>query len=157
MKFSDTLDYPMPADAVEEMSLDPAFIRSRFARFASGLDVNVDGRKVTARAQIDTGLLPQAAKAVVRGDLVAVFTEEWSGEGAARRARTTLRTEGAPVELAIDSTVSGESTATRRASGELRVAVPFFGSRIEKEAVERASLVLKAEEGLARQWLAARA
>ena len=39
MKFSETLSYPMSLDGLEAMSLDPEFLRSRFQRFTTGLEV----------------------------------------------------------------------------------------------------------------------
>lgn len=152
MKFTESVSYPMDLDALEAMSLDPRFVRSRFARFIDDLEVSVEGRTVRASGPIESSLIPQAAKAVVRGEVRVELVETWSGEGAARTARTTLEAKGAPVRLRIESTFSGGSETTRKAAGDLAVSIPFFGSRIEKEAVERAGLVLREETRLAADY-----
>ncbi len=153
MKFAESLEYPMPLDVLEEMSLDPAFVRSRFACFCDSLDVVVEGRSVRATGAVSDRLIPQAARAVVRGEVSVEFTEEWSGEGAARRATSLLVAKGAPVEVSLASTFSGAETTSRKVAGDLSVKIPFFGGKLEKEAVERVSLVLAEETRLAAAWL----
>lgn len=157
MKFSESLRYPMPPEDVERMSLDPEFVRSRFA--AAGLDpeILVEGRSVHASAKLDPAALPPAARAFVPADARIRFREEWSDEGGARRARSVLEVTGAPVRLEALSVIEAQDALSSRSlEGELSVRIPFFGGRVEKEALSRVSLVLDAEGDLARAWLAAR-
>lgn len=156
MKFTETLAYPMPLDELEAMSLDPAFVRSRFARFTSGLEVEVEGRTVRASGPLNTDLVPGPAKAFVSETTRVEFTETWNGQGGSRTCSSALKANGAPVSVTIESTFTEGESTTRRAQGELKISVPFFGSRLEKEGVARAGLILKEEQRLAADYLAER-
>lgn len=154
MKFTETLAYPMPLDELEAMSLDPAFVRSRFARFTSGLEVEVEGRTVRASGPLDMRLVPPAARTFVSETTRVEFTETWKGQGGSRTCSSALKTNGAPVSVAIESTFAEGESTIRRAQGELKISVPFFGSRLEKEGVARAGLILQEEQRLAAEYLA---
>lgn len=156
MKFTETLVYPMPLDELEAMSLDPAFLRSRFARFTSGLDVAVEGRTIRASGPLDMRLVPPAARAFVSESTRVEFTETWSGEGGARTCSSTLKATGAPVSAALSSTFADGGSTTRTVNGELKISVPFFGGKLEKEGVARAGLILKEEQRLAAAYLDSR-
>lgn len=157
MKFSETLSYPMSLDDLEAMSLDPEFLRSRFQRFTTGLEVAVEGRSIRASGLLNTDLLPGATKAFIAQDARLEFTETWSGEGEARTASSRLTATGAPLKVSISSTFSGGALATRVATGDLVISVPFFGSKLEQEGIARAGRILKEEQHLAAEYLEKRA
>ncbi len=157
MKFSDSLQYPMPPEDVERMSLDPVFLRSRFAALGLDPEIHVEGRTIHARAHLDPALLPPAARAFVSADVRLCFREEWGDEGGALQARSTLEVLGAPVQVTMFSLFIAQDAYTSRSlEGDLSVKVPFFGGRIEKEAVSHLSDLLKAETQLAQMWLTTR-
>lgn len=156
MKFTESLDYPMPASMVEEMSLDPDFVRTRWQSVSSSIDVEVTGRTVTTSALIDPTRLPSPIRSFITGDLVVTVIEEWDGEGEERRAHTRLDVHGAPVELVMDSMVMGAPQSKRTMTGQLRVKIPFLGARLESEAFTPMTRLLSAEADRAADWLASR-
>ncbi|WP_076463280.1 DUF2505 domain-containing protein [Actinomyces mediterranea] len=157
MRFTQSASYPMTSAQVEEMSLDPQYIRSRFSQLCDSLDVKVEGRRVRAMGAVSDRFIPAAARSIIRGAVTVTFTEEWSGDEGRLTATTTVKTQGAPVALECSSTMMDEDGAAVRAvSGDLSVSIPFFGARIEREALEHASKVILKEVSLAKKWCDAR-
>lgn len=157
MRFTQSASYPMTSAQVEEMSLDPQYIRSRFSQLCDSLDVKVEGRRVRAMGAVSDRFIPAAARSIIRGAVTVTFTEEWSGDEGRLTVTTTVKTQGAPVALECSSTMTDEDGAAVRAvSGDLSVSIPFFGARIEREALEHASKVILKEVSLAKKWCDAR-
>lgn len=157
MRFTQSASYPMTSAQVEEMSLDPQYIRSRFSRLCDSLDVEVEGRRVRAVGVVSDRFIPAAARSIIRGAVTVTFTEEWSGDEGRLTATTTVEAQGAPVALKCSSTMKDEGGAAVRAvSGDLSVSIPFFGARIEREALEHSSKVTLKEVSLAKKWYDAR-
>ncbi|WP_022868810.1 DUF2505 domain-containing protein [Schaalia vaccimaxillae] len=156
MKFRQSVTYPTDVDGVIAMSLDAEFLQSRFAKACAGpLDIEVTGTCVQVRGEVDPKLIPAAGRALVADRVTFTFKECWTRTEGGAQASTSLVCKGAPVEVKLESTLADvDEGCVRDARGDFVVKVPFFGSKIEKEAISRAEAVVEAEAGLAARWLA---
>ncbi|WP_195225854.1 DUF2505 domain-containing protein [Schaalia turicensis] len=151
MEFSKSLTYPVPLANFQAMSVDPDFVRGRFAHFCPDLQVENFASGVRAHGSVDSGILPAQVRQMIRGELRLAFSEEFVHE-ATLTATTQMSFEVAPVRVTMTSHFSGSSKTLRQVEGEVKVAIPFFGARIESEVLKHVDEILDEELKLASGW-----
>ena len=157
MEFTQSVTYPGTVDEVVAMFLSPGYQERRFGSFLvpGSTTASVEGGRITFSGDVRPELIPAAASRFVKGSLRATFVEEWKGDEAVARSRSTLTVEGAPVSFDAASVLSPtDDGCTRAVKGNVSVRIPLFGGRIEKEAVAHAGTVIEHERELAAAWLA---
>ncbi len=143
MKISATISYPegTTPDQVYELSIDPAF-RAEVCRatraldHAVDIDVHDDATSTVVVTRTMPADLPDFIKKMVGETVGVVQTEQW-GEPDDRGQRTadlTVQITGQPATMkGTASIVATEDAAEMRILGELKVAIPFFGKKVEPE------------------------
>lgn len=162
MHFSERLDYPAAPDAVWAMYCDPAF-REQVCTATGATSHHVDVMADEAGGTITvTRVLPAQMSESIRklvGDTVTVTqTESWGGaadSSGARRADVTLRVEGKPASMAGTHTLMPAGTGcSLQVVGDLKVAIPFIGGRLESELAKVIGGALRREQQVGQRYLA---
>ncbi|HET7357314.1 MAG TPA: DUF2505 domain-containing protein [Nocardioidaceae bacterium] len=157
MRFAHELVYPADAENVYAMLGEREFREQvcraqgatdweiRVDSTGSGLDVVVEQRRPTH------GVPSIAAKFV--GEEIRIRTSEsWTGP---RAARLEVSVPGRPGRLDGDIRLSGVDGRTVQAvTGEITVAIPLLGSRLEQLIAGVLIDALDVEQGVGRAWLA---
>lgn len=164
MNFSHSYSYPADLDRVDAMFADPEFAKQRFA--LPGLtnlhtDTQADGGslRTVVTGDVDPSAIPAKARRFVGGRLSATLTEAWGPrEGDARHGTLDVKVKGAPVSLHATSTLRGADGRTERTlEGDLTVAIPLLGKRIEERAKGLVPRIAKADAQAAQTYLGAHA
>ena len=156
MEFTQSISYPASADEVVAMYLAPAYLERRFGAFLveGSARIRVEGQRITLDGECRPELIPAAAARFVASPLHLTFTEEWFGDEASARSRSSVIVQGAPVSVEASSALTAsEGGCTREVVGQVSVRVPLLGARSEREAVARLGAVARREEELAAAWL----
>jgi Protein of unknown function (DUF2505). len=162
MHIKDSYTYPADLDRIGEMFADPEYTRSRLkVRGVVNPQVGVIREEgtttISVDADIDTTVLPSAARRFVRSGLSVNIVETWGPvQGTTRRGTTEVKVKGAPVTLRAVSVLTGEAgTTTRAVDADLSVSIPLVGRRVEQEAAGSVHSLFAKELEAARTWLEA--
>ncbi len=143
MKISATISYPegTTADQVYELATDPQF-RSAVCEATLALDYDVsvddhdDGTSTVVVSRTMRADLPDFVKKLVGDTVGVVQTEGWGepDERGQRRADLELSIEGQPAGMKGTASIVSDGNGTQtRIEGDLTVAIPFVGKKIEPE------------------------
>lgn len=144
MRLTLTVDIPTDAHAAARLLADPEFVREAVrASGATGEQVDVTGSPdaaftVTSRRALPADQIPAHLRGFVgnRIDVRQVDAWEAPDQDGARLGTVVVEIAGAPVRLTGRTTLSpagpGGSTATY--DGDLKAAIPLFGSAVEEAA-----------------------
>lgn len=154
MHLTDVQDFPAPPAAVHALLTDPAFLRQAAdAMGAPDATVTASPGATSIAARVPA---PARIRSFVGADVPLVLDVTW-GDAAAdgtREGTFRLTVPGTPVTAAgtarLAPTASG-STLTQ--AGEVTVAVPLLGARIEKEVAPVVLAALADQARLARERL----
>ena len=162
MQVNVQITYPATAEAVFAVLTDREFLAD-VCRATGALSHTVDveddgaGVTVTTRRDLPTDEVPDFVKRFVGQTLTVVRVDRWDAPGpdGSRRGTLSLEIAGAPVRLTgtLGLRAEGES-AVQDVDGDLKASVPLVGGKIEKAAEPAIRAGLRAEERVARQWLA---
>jgi hypothetical protein len=149
---------------VAAMLADLEFVHSKVA--ASGAlshtaDVVGDDNgafTVTTRRQMPADAIPAQFRSLVGTNLEVRQVEAWEAAGPDGRHGTMLvEVIGVPVRFTGTSHLRSEGTGSLvTVAGDLKAAIPLFGSAIEKATSEALFTAVSAEESAGRDWLTSR-
>lgn len=150
-RFTKTLSYDAPLDAVRAMLLDPAFREAVLQRqqVVRGSARVADDVMIVEQVHSAAGVSSVARKLV--GDEIAIVqTERWSATG----ADVDITIPGKPGEVA-GSLVLAESGGTTTESLELEVTVrvPLVGGKVESMIADILGSGLDREHQVGVEWL----
>ncbi|WP_033291052.1 DUF2505 domain-containing protein [Amycolatopsis jejuensis] len=106
---------------------------------------------------IKAARLPQAVRALHKGDIMVRRAQSWQRSGDGYTGRTDVGVGGVPGEIGADTSLAPQGAqAVFRVSGEVVVRIPLFGGRIEEFVAEQVTNLLRHEDEFTAQWLAER-
>ena len=162
MKVSAEISYPTATpDQAYQLTIDADF-RGAVCEATHAIDYDVD---VTEHADGTTTVvvsrtmpadLPDALKKFVGDKVSVVQTENWGDPDAdgRRTADLEVRIKGQPATMKGTATIVTDGAgATIRIEGNLTVAIPFFGKKIEPEIAKGIYAAVKKEQETGRSWL----
>ena len=157
MKFRHDMTYDAALADVSAMLDDPAY-RDEVMKAQGGtrgtFEIETDGDITTAvvdQVQPATGL-PSFATKLVGSEINIVQREEWSS---AEYADLHVTIPGKPGQLVGSiSLVEDGGTTTETVEGEITVNIPLVGGKLEKLIADMLRKALRAEENVARGYLA---
>lgn len=164
MDVSAEMTYPdTTPDAVWSMILDPDF-RTQVCEDTGALDYSIEieehddgGATVTVERTMPADV-PDFVKKFVGETIDIKHIETWRAPEAdgSRSGEFHLDIVGQPAQMLGSMRLEADGTGAREAiDGELKVAVPFFGKKIEPEVAKAITLGLRQEQKTGRTWLAA--
>ncbi|MGC5583314.1 DUF2505 domain-containing protein [Ornithinimicrobium sp. W1679] len=165
MRITETVVHPADPRRTFEMLCDRGYQDLRAER-SGALDQTVtveqDGEAtvVTTRRHLPTGDLPDMVRPFVGPQLLVVETVRWGAADAdgEREGAMSLEMPGLPVHFIGGVHLrrgEAEGTTDHVVDGDLEANVPFLGRRIEAAVAPQISDVVRLEEQVAREWLAA--
>jgi hypothetical protein len=163
MRLSERLDYEAAPDDVFAMITDKAF-REDVCKAAGALSWSVEvdtagaggsagaGAAVTVRRVMPADV-PDMVKKLVGDTIEVVQTEQWEpADGAVRRAEVLVEISGQPARMIGTATIGPSGAGALLAvDGDLKVAIPLLGGKLEKEVARgiRAALRVEHRRGVA--------
>lgn len=119
MEFTQSISYPASADEVVAMYLAPAYLERRFGAFLveGSARIRVEGQRITLDGECRPELIPAAAARFVNAPLRITFTEEWFGDEASARSRSSVIVQGAPVSVEASSALTASEGMHARGRG----------------------------------------
>jgi hypothetical protein len=108
------------------------------------------------RQGISADKLPQAVRALHKGDLMVTRTQTWrvSNDGTGRQGNATVEVGGVPGEIVARTALLANGAKTVfRTSGEVTMRVPLFGAKLESVIAEQVTKLLEREAEFAAKWL----
>lgn len=164
MKISATISYPdgTAPQQVYELATDRDFRdevceETHALSYESKVDVHDDDTASVVVSRTMPAEVPDFIKKMIGDTVDVVQTEEWgTADGAGRRtADVTVQIKGQPATMKGTATIATlPSGVEMRIDGDLKVSIPFIGSKIEPEIAKGIYAALKAEERKAAQRLA---
>jgi hypothetical protein len=104
---------------------------------------------------INAARLPQAVRALHKGDLIVRRNEEWRPSGDGYVGTIDVNVSGVPGEITARTTLTPEGERVRyRTDGEVTVRIPLFGGKIESVVAEQVTTLLRREAEFTALWLA---
>ncbi|WP_326567914.1 DUF2505 domain-containing protein [Amycolatopsis rhabdoformis] len=117
--------------------------------------VNGDTVNYELRHGIAAQRLPQAVRALHKGDIVVHRKQVWRKSGEGYTGKVDVSVSGVPGEIGAQTflTPRGERTEFRT-SGEVVVRIPLFGGKIEEFVAQQVTNLLAREADFTTSWLA---
>ncbi len=115
-----------------------------------------DGSAVVTVSRTLPAQVPDFVKRFVGETIELVQSETWAADDGTgvRRADLALKVVGQPATMTGTMTLEeGADGVHEHINGELTVAVPFFGAKIETEIAKGIVAAARAEETTGRKWL----
>ncbi|GAB3350945.1 DUF2505 domain-containing protein [Amycolatopsis echigonensis] len=154
-EFDGSLDHVFTAVAGEEA------LRARLAALggddAKLLAYTAEGDSVRYELQhgIKAAKLPQAVRALHKGDIIVRRTQTWKRSGDEYTGRSDVGVGGVPGEIGASTYLTPKGgKVVFRTTGEVVVRIPLFGGRIEEFVSEQVVNLLRREDEFTAQWLA---
>lgn len=166
MRITETVVHPADPFRSFEMLRDPAYHELRCRRAGATdqtVTVETEGEAtvVTTRRHVPSEGVPDFAKAFVGPQILLVETVRWGAADAdgEREGAMSIDLPGLPVSftggvhLRVGAT---PGTTDHVVDGDLEANIPFLGRRIEEAVAPRITEIVRVEEQVAKEWLAAR-
>lgn len=157
MRFSHELAYDAAPEAVAEMLADADF-RERVCGALHVLrhDVSVEGAGAGMRVVVDQTQpakgIPSFARKFVGDEIRIVQRETWRDT---TNAALVIEVPGKPGTMHGSITLVGDDASTvQTVAGDIKVALPFVGGKIEGLVGDIFRSALRAEQRVGREWLA---
>ena len=159
MRLSERLDYEATPDDVFAMITDKSF-REDVCKAAGALSWSVEvatdgagsGAAVTVR-RVMPAEVPDMVKKLVGETIEVVQTEQWEpAEGSARQAEVLVEIADQPAKMIGTATIEADGAgAVLAIEGDIKVAIPLLGGKLEKEVARgiRAALQVEHRRGVA--------
>ncbi|GAA4541683.1 DUF2505 domain-containing protein [Amycolatopsis samaneae] len=110
---------------------------------------------VELRQGISAERLPQAVRALHKGDLVVHRTQTWRPEGEGYTGEATVEVGGVPGEITARTSLTADGDRVVLAThGEVTVRIPLFGGKLETVIAEQVTKLLEREGEFTAKWLA---
>lgn len=163
MKISATVSYPTATspEQVYGLSIDPGFRgavceATRALRHDVSVDEHDDRTSTVVVSRTMPTDLPDFVKKLIGDTVDVIQTEDWGAPdaGAQRTADLVVRIKGQPATMTgTASIVSTDDGAEMRIQGELKVAIPFVGKKVEQEIAKGIYAAVGREQETAASWL----
>jgi len=155
MDISTHLDFAAEPDAVFAMMTDQAYLEEVCVASESiSYDASVSGSTTTTSRTLAA---PESAARFTGAELTVKEEVAWSGAGAggARTANLSMTVLGQPVTLKgrLDLAPGGRGTVVDL-TGELKVAIPFLGKKLEQAAAPAVLAGFRTQQRVGDDWLA---
>ncbi len=147
MKLSETFSYPgLDVDDVYGIVVDEAFrIAACEDQDAISYDVSVDGGTVTITREMPAEL-PEFVKKLTGSTVKAKQTEQWRENGDGYLADVKFSIIGQPAEMLGTAELKPAADGTEFiVKGDIKVAIPLLGRKIEPEVHKQLVKGLRAE------------
>lgn len=121
------------------------------------LSYTAEGDSVRYELQhgIKAAKLPQAVRALHKGDIIVHRTQTWKRSGDEYTGRSDVGVGGVPGEIGASTYLTAkDGKVLLRTTGEVVVRIPLFGGRIEEFVSEQVVNLLRREDEFTAQWLA---
>ena len=154
MDISTHLDFAAEPDAVFAMMTDQAYLEEVCVASESiSYDASVSGSTTTTSRTLAA---PESAARFTGAKLTVKEEVAWSGAGAggARTANLSMTVLGQPVTLKgrLDLAPGGRGTVVDL-TGELKVAIPFLGKKLEQSAAPAVLAGFRTQQRVGDRWL----
>lgn len=155
--------YPADVEQVLAMLADEEFLRHKAEalghRDFAVLDISETGGTTTITTKRTVPVaLPDFARKFLSPTNETTQTDVWNAPAAdgSRDGVWNIAVAGAPVRMSgtVRLGPAGSTGCTNTIRGQLKVAVPLVGGRLEKMLVEQTGRVIDAEGEFGRRWLA---
>lgn len=168
MRITETVSHPCDPARAYEMLTDHDYQVTRAERSgATDQTVTVDvdptdgARTVTLQRHLPSTGVPDWARSVVGPTLLLVETVRWGPADAdgEREGAMSLELPGLPVSFTGGVHLrrgAAPGTSEHVVDGDLEAKVPFFGKKIEQLVATQMRQIVRLEQQVARDWLAAR-
>ncbi|AXH95814.1 DUF2505 domain-containing protein [Ornithinimicrobium avium] len=166
MRITETVVHPTDPWATFEMLTDPTYQELRCRRSGAtdqtvGVEQEGQATVVTTRRHLPSDGVPDFARAFVGPTLLLVEMVRWGSadEDGEREAAVSLELPGLPVAFTGGTHLrrgAQEGTTDQVLDGDLEANVPLLGHRIEQAVAPRISAIMRIEQEVSREWLAAR-
>lgn len=163
MRVTAEADFAADPQAVARMMADEEYVRTKVEATGATLDASeVVGDAggaftVTTRRRVATDTVPAQFRSFVGESLEVREVEAWEAAApdGSRAGTIAVEVTGAPVRLTGTVRLTGAAEGSHLAiEGDLKAAIPIFGSAVE-QAVSAAMVdIISAEEAAGRAWLA---
>jgi|SRR5690554_1183360 len=138
MKYSDTINYPFPAESLFKFFTDPNFfVRKYEEQGATNVQVihaEMSGSLSTITISRDVPVevpIPSFARVLVPSHITLIQTDAWNT--ATRTGNLVIEFKGMPVHLNCDITLQNcADGAVEELSFDIRVDVPLLGKKLEQ-------------------------
>ncbi|QRP45544.1 DUF2505 domain-containing protein [Amycolatopsis sp. FDAARGOS 1241] len=136
-------------------------LRARLAELggddAKLLSHSVDGD--TVRYELQHGIaaqrLPQAVRALHKGDIIVRRKQVWQRSGDGHAGHVDVNVSGMPGEIGARTFLTPRGQRVEfRTSGEVTVRIPLFGGKIEEFVAQQVTNLLSREADFTTTWLA---
>ncbi len=130
--------------------------QSHAISFQVSIDRGDDG---SARVQVDRVMAPEVPDFIKKfvGDSLSIRqVEEWGPPDAqgTRTAKVRLTIKGQPASMDGTAVLAADGTGSREVvSGEVKVAIPLLGRKIEPEIVKVVEAALRIEQRVGNEWV----
>ncbi len=162
MKIDTQITYAADPTTVAAMTADRGFQELKCAATGAlsySVDISHSGERtvITTTRMMPTDGFPDFAKSIVGDKLEVVEVDDWGpADGSGNRDGTiSVTIANAPLKftgvLRLAATDGGSAA---NIDGDLKAAIPLFGSKIEKAAAPAIVAAVRAEEKTAATWLA---
>jgi hypothetical protein len=99
--------------------------------------------------------LPQAVRALHKGDLIVHREQTWAREGDGYTGTATAHVNGVPGEISARTRLTGDGErAVLDTRGEVRVRIPLVGGKLEDVIAQQVTKLLEREAEFTAKWLA---
>ena len=154
MDISTHLDFAADPDAVFAMMTDQAFLEEVCVASESiSYDASVSGSTTKTSRTLPA---PESAARFTGKELTVTDQIEWggAGEAGARTANLTMAVLGQPVTLKgrLQLGPGGRGTIVDL-TGELKVAIPFLGKKLEQSAAPAVMAGFRTQQQVGDRWL----
>lgn len=162
MKITATISYPSATpEQAYALAVDPAFREAVCeATRAVDYDVSVDSDGESAAVTVRRTMpadVPDFVRKFVGETVDVVQTERWGLPAAAgeRTAALEVQVKGQPATMRGTATIQRTGTGSEVViEGDLKVAIPLLGRKIEPEIAKGIYAAIEKEEETGRAWLA---
>ncbi|GAA1034939.1 MULTISPECIES: DUF2505 domain-containing protein [Amycolatopsis] len=120
-------------------------------------EAEADSVRYELQHGIKAAKLPQAVRALHKGDIIVNRTQTWKRSGDEYTGRSDVSVGGVPGEISASTYLTRgakDGKVLLRTSGEVVVRIPLFGGRIEEFVSEQVVNLLRNEDEFTAQWLA---
>ncbi|MGW4484028.1 DUF2505 domain-containing protein [Amycolatopsis sp. NPDC004368] len=113
----------------------------------------------TVRYELRHGIaaqrLPQAVRALHKGDIVVQRKQVWQRSGDGYTGKVDVSVSGVPGEIGAQTFLTPRGARVEfRTSGEVTVRIPLFGGKIEEFVAQQVTNLLAREADFTTSWLA---
>ena len=113
------------------------------------------GVRFELRQGISAEKLPQAVRALHKGDLMVSRTQTWRASGDGHQGEASVEVSGVPGEIVARTALGAvDGRTVLRTSGEVTVRIPLFGGKLETVIAEQVTKLLEREAEFTAKWLA---